>query len=184
MWYFPNVEAARWFVERVLPLVRREEPKVKLSIVGARPVPSVQRLAAVSGVDVTGFVPRLRDHLARAAVAVAPMRSGSGMQFKVIEAMAMGTPVVATPFALGGLKAIDGKHLLVAESAEAFAAKLVLLLRDQVLQRRLSHHAGRLVEDNYTWERTVEALERVYSLALARSPRSAENCRRDQGAAD
>jgi glycosyltransferase involved in cell wall biosynthesis len=89
------------------------------------------------------------------------------MQFKVIEAMASGAPVVATPYALGGLEAVDGEHLLVAHDAESFAECVVRLLRNPELRRQLAMNARKLVEEKYAWEQTVEQLEAVYGLAVS-----------------
>lgn len=167
MWYFPNVDAAQWLVREVMPLVRRELPETTLSIVGARPVAAVQRLAEVPGVTVTGRVPNIHEYVSRATVAVAPMRSGSGIQFKIIEAMATGTPVVATPTATVGLRAVAERDLVVGETAEQFAGQVVRVLRDRALRRRLSQNALELVRDVYAWERTVDVLEGVYARARA-----------------
>lgn len=166
MWYFPNVDAAHWLVHEVLPLIRRERPGATVTIVGARPLPSVQRLGEVPGVTVTGRVPSVHEYVARSAVAVAPMRSGSGIQFKIIEAMAAGTAVVATPTATVGLEAVAERDLLVAEDAPSFAAQVIRLLGDATLRQRLAHNALRLARDVYAWERTVDSLERVYERAL------------------
>jgi glycosyltransferase involved in cell wall biosynthesis len=165
MWYFPNVDAAQWLVHEVLPLIRRDRPGATVAIVGARPLPSVQKLAEVRGVTVTGRVPSVHDYVARSAVAVAPMRSGSGIQFKIIEAMAAGTPVVATPTATVGLQAVAERDLLVGEDAASFAAQVVRLLGDATLRQRLARNAVRLVRDVYAWERTVDVLENVYEHA-------------------
>ena len=167
MWYFPNVEAVAWFVEKVFPLVRRQIPEVRFYIVGDRPAPAVRQLARVPGVMVTGGVDNVQDYLSRATVAIAPMQSGSGMQFKVIEAMANGIPVVATPFALGGLEAVDKEHLLISRDAEGFSENIVRLMRSPDLRQCLSRRARRLVEEKYGWEQTVKTLELVYQLALS-----------------
>ena len=167
MWYFPNVDAARWLVHDVLPLIRRHRPRTKLTIVGARPVADVRRLAETPGVTVTGQVPSVHEYVARSAVAVAPMRSGSGIQFKIIEAMAAGTPVVATPTATAGLQSVADRDLLVGSDAESFAAQVVRLLEDRPLRQRLANNALRLVQDVYAWERTVESLEQAYERARA-----------------
>jgi glycosyltransferase involved in cell wall biosynthesis len=168
MWYFPNVDAAQWLVHEVLPLIRRELPETTLNIVGARPVPAVQRLGEVPGVSVTGRVPSVHEYVSRASVAVAPMRSGSGIQFKIIEAMATGTPVVATPTATVGLRAVAERDLVVGETAEEFAAQVVRVMRDRELRRRLAQNALTLVRDTYAWERTVDVLENVYRCARER----------------
>jgi sugar transferase (PEP-CTERM/EpsH1 system associated) len=163
--YFPNADAAAWFAAEVFPLLRQEMPQVRFLVVGADPTSSVRRLGRCPGVEVVGLVPSVPDYLSRAAVAVAPMRSGSGVQNKVLEAFACGTPVVATPYALGGLEAADGEHLLVAQDARVFAEQVVRLLKDPLLARRLARNARQLVEEKYTWERTVGMLEEVYRRA-------------------
>jgi sugar transferase (PEP-CTERM/EpsH1 system associated) len=168
MGYFPNAEAAVYFATRVFPLILKQKPDARFLIVGADPPCRVRRLARFPGVEVTGFVPRIQDYLSRAAVFVAPMQAGTGIQNKVLEAMASGVPVVATPYALGGVEAIDGEHLLVAADACGLADQVVRLLRDPTLRRRLARNARQLVEDKYTWERSVAMLEEVYRLAIDR----------------
>jgi len=166
MWYFPNVDAATWFVKNVFPIVQIQVPEIRLFIVGARPAFSVRRLAQVPGVVVTGYVTSMQEYLSRATIAIAPMKSGSGMQFKVIEAMASGVPVVATPYALGGLEVMNGEHLLIARDAEGFAEGIIRLIRDSQLRNHLIQNARKLVEEKYSWERTVEMLEYVYRVAI------------------
>lgn len=169
MWYFPNVDASVWFAKEVWPAIRREVPGALINLVGARPAKAVRDLESVPGIQVTGFVPDLHAYLRRSTVAVAPMRSGSGMQFKVIEAMANRTPVVATSHALGGISVVAGQHLLVADTAEDFAAAVVGLLHDASARQRLSDAAFELVDQNYAWGKTVETLESVYQRAASRS---------------
>lgn len=166
MGYFSNAEAAVYFATRVFPLIRREEPKAQFVVVGADPPRRVRRLARLKGVEVTGYVSRMHDYLGRATVAVAPMLSGTGIQNKVLEAMASGAPVVATPYAVSGIEAIPGEHVLVAEDTEGLAECVLRLLKDQSLRGRLARNARRLVEEKYTWERSVAALEQVYSMAV------------------
>lgn len=168
MGYFPNADAAIYFAKEVFPLIRRRVSRARFLIVGTDPSRRVRQLAKLPGVEVTGYVPRIQDHLARATVAVAPMQGGSGMQFKVLEAMASGVPSVTTPYALGGIEAIDGEHLLVAEDARSLAEQVLRLLKDAALRRRLARNARRLVEERYTWERSVAMLEEVYQLAVQR----------------
>jgi len=168
MGYFPNVNAVLWFVRQVLPRLKRAVPDVKLYVVGARPAPEIQQLARQDpAIVVTGFVDDISSYLAQAAVAVAPMQAGSGSQFKVIEAMASGTPVVATAHVLGGIAGLDGEHLLIANDAPAFAAQIIRLLQDDSLARRLAQNGRRLVEENYSWENSVAALESIYDAVAA-----------------
>jgi sugar transferase (PEP-CTERM/EpsH1 system associated) len=167
MAYFPNAGAAIWFARQVLPLIRRQVPGVRFWIAGAEPPRRVQQLKRLPGVKVTGYVPDLHKLLARAAVAVAPMQAGSGIQNKVLEAMSSGTPLVVTPDALAGIQAQDGEHLLVAQDSQVFAAQVIRLLTDSSLARRLARSARCLVEETYRWEGSVAMLEQIYHLAVA-----------------
>jgi glycosyltransferase involved in cell wall biosynthesis len=161
--YFPNADGLSWFVEHVLPEVRRRRPNVSVHAVGVDPNREVQRLGAGSpAVQVVGFVPDLAEHLASATVAIVPLRSGSGMQFKVIEAMACGTPVVATSLGTGGLEVVSGRELFVADNPEAFADSICRLMNEPDLRERMAR-AGRLyVEANFSWEKVVSGLEDLY----------------------
>jgi len=168
MSYFPNTDAAVYFATEIFPIIRSHVPNALFFIVGADPPPRVQRLARIPGICVTGRVPRIQDYLMRATVAVAPMRSGSGILNKILEAMASGAPVVATSYAIGGLEAIEGEHLLVADDTREIAEHVINLFLDPKLRRYLARNARRLVEEKYTWERAVTMLEEVYQLAIRR----------------
>jgi glycosyltransferase involved in cell wall biosynthesis len=166
MGYFPNVNAVLWFARQVLPRVRQARPDVRLLIVGARPARSVRALAGDGAVTVTGRVEDIGPYLRRAAVAVVPMRSGSGQQFKILEAMASGAPIVATAAEAEQVGARHERELLVADEASAFAEAVLALLRDPARAADLAQSARRLVEAHFTWRHSVEALEAVYESAL------------------
>jgi len=167
MGYFPNINAVHWFVQEVLPRVKLSMPDIKFFIVGTNPHREIQDLAKKdSSITVTGYVEDIFSYLGKATVVVVPMRAGSGMQFKVLEAMACRKPVVATPYALGGIDAEDGKHLLVAHDAHSFADKVIQLLSDVKLQKHLARQARQLVEEKYSWEQSVSQLEEIYDLAI------------------
>jgi glycosyltransferase involved in cell wall biosynthesis len=171
MGYFPNVDAVCYFVREVFPIIKGTIPAVRLYIVGANPSSSVLGLARDPAVEVRGHVPDMVMHLTRAEVAICPMRAGSGMQFKVIEAMAAGTPVVATPFGVGGLEVEHEKNILVGGDSSEFACHVVRLLRDKTLRDYLAGNAIRMVRERYTWESVVASLEEVYEKALCRRSR-------------
>ncbi len=169
MRYFPNVDAACWFAERVHPLVRRKLPQARFLVIGARPAARVRRLAgADASVSVLGSVDDMRPHLRAATVAVAPMRAGAGQLFKVIEAMAAGAPVVATPLAAGGFEPEAAEGLLVADTAEEFAEAVVSLIQDPGKAGGLAARARRFVECRHTWERSTAHLEELHEAARAR----------------
>ena len=183
--YFANADAVLWFATRVLPLLRRSLPGARFEVVGARPPRALRRLARGDGaVDLVGPVADVGARLRSAQAAVAPLQAGSGQSNKILEAMASGTPVVATPLATAGVEARHGEHLLVAATPEAFAGELVRLLGDAALAERLARAGRALVESAYTWERSVERLEAVYERALQKAPRTPRTNGNEKGRPD
>ncbi|HMV56144.1 MAG: TIGR03087 family PEP-CTERM/XrtA system glycosyltransferase [Rhodocyclaceae bacterium] len=159
--YWPNVEGVRWFAENVFPLVRRELPAAELYIVGSNPVREVQRLEESEGITVTGYVDDVRDYLNLADVCIAPLMIARGIQNKVLEAMAMGKPVVCTPEALEGIAATPGQHLVVASGVADFATATVSLLCDRERATRIGASARARVEAHYSWHANLRLLDRL-----------------------
>ena len=149
--YVPNVDAVDHFCRRILPLVRASLPQVTFAIVGRDPGPAVARLARAPGVTVTGAVPDVRPYLAGAAVAVAPFRLARGVQNKILEAMAMGVPVVGTRTAFEGLHATEEDGVAIVDEPEAFARAVVGLLRDPERRRGWGRQARAHVERHHRW---------------------------------
>ena len=147
--YWPNVDAVQWFCDAVFPLLLRQDPGLRFYIVGSRPAPQVQALAQTAGVTVTGTVPDVRPYIRHARVAVAPLRIARGIQNKVLEAMAMATPVVVSPQALEGIAAEPGRELLLAADAQGFAAAVAQLLARGDNDMGLAARAR--VEHHYSW---------------------------------
>lgn len=182
MSYRPNVEAVSHLVGEILPVVRRTVPEVELYIVGMDPSPAVRRLADGSRVVVTGRVDDVRPFLDEAAVSVAPLRVARGLQNKVLEAMAMRVPVVASRAAFNGITAVAGRDLLVADGPEPFAGAVVDVLRDPNRREELAAAGLACVKLNHDWGTLLARLEslvtdRVSSgtEAGAASPRAAGN---------
>ncbi len=147
--YRPNYEAMRWFLKEVYPQVRRRIPQVHLLITGNHdelPLPDE------TGVTRTGFVPDVRPMIAGSWASLAPIQSGGGTRLKILEAMAMGTPVIATSKGIEGIDARHEQHLLIADTPEEYAAATVRLLKDARLRRRLSENAFELVCQRYSWK--------------------------------
>lgn len=159
--YFPNVDGMVYFANEILPLVRQHEPKATLRIIGSEPARKILNLAKLPGVTVTGSVPDVRPHLDDAAVAIAPLRIARGTQNKVLECMAMGVPVVATPEVARGIQAIPERHLLVANSPQAFAQKILEILRNTKLRENLSLMGRSQVEHAHSWSHSMEILDAV-----------------------
>jgi len=145
----PNFEAMAWFLREVYPRIQAEEPHVRLSITGE---PSSRRLPEARNVSLVGFVDDIRPLIRRAWVSLAPLQTGGGTRLKILEAMALGTPVVSTSKGAEGLAAIDGKHILIADGEEAFAQAILRLLRDPGLHRQIAKNAHSLVRQSYDWE--------------------------------
>lgn len=153
--YPPNIDAACWFATHVWPLVRLRLPAAALWLVGRNPVPAVRGLGELPGVTVVGAVPDVRPYVARAAVAVAPLRLARGLQNKVLEALAMAKATVASPQALAALRVDDGVHLLSAATIEDWVSSVVGLLDDASWRQRLGAAGRDYVETHHHWDRCL-----------------------------
>lgn len=159
--YYPNQQCMFSFCEETLPLLRQRRPGLKLLIVGADPSPKVQRLGALDGVTVTGSVPDVRAYVRSAALTVAPLTIARGTQNKVLESMAMGVPVVASRAAAGGVDAIAGEHLLVADTPAEQCDAILSLLEDPVRRARFAQAARARVLSNHAWPQSMQRLDRI-----------------------
>jgi glycosyltransferase involved in cell wall biosynthesis len=174
--HYPNEDAAVWFGREIFPLIRRKRPKASFLAAGSSPTPGVQRLAReVPGIELTGTVPDVRPCLAGAAVFVAPVRLGRGIKGKVLEAMAMGLPVVATSRAAEGLCVDPGRDLLLADTPGDFSAQVERVLSSPELGARLGKNSRRAVERGYGWEAMARRLEGVYRELLRACGQRAAN---------
>ena len=156
---YRNSEAALWFARSVYPLVKKEVPQAEFWIVGSNPNQEIQQLGETAGIHVTGTVPDVRPYYARAAITVAPYRYGEGTKLKVLEAMASGAPVVSTPIGCQGIAVKDGEHVLIVNSAEEFARKIIDLLGNEELRRTLAAKARKVIEQEYSWKKIVGDLD-------------------------
>jgi len=159
--YYANVDAVIYFARHVWPLVRRSIPGARLLVVGRTPSRRVLALNDLAGIDVRAEVPDMALALQEAWVAVAPMRLGTGVKNKVLEAWAVGRPVVLTPLAANGLALDDLARSLVAKRWDTFAALVVRLLSDQDMRQSLGSAALSLVRANHSWDRSAAALSQL-----------------------
>jgi sugar transferase (PEP-CTERM/EpsH1 system associated) len=171
--WLPNEDAIRYFTEEIMPLVKRAIPDVTLTVVGRNPYPSLVELAKRdSSIAVTGRVDDVRPYMERAAAYVVPLRIGGGTRLKIYEAMAMGKAIVSTTIGAEGLPLQDGKELLLADSAESFAASVVRLLNDKVLAEAIGRRAGIVVREDFGWEEVARRFSSICEETLLRGTAS------------
>lgn len=163
--YFPNEDAALFFSRWVWPLLRARRPELQFQIVGSRPSRAVRQLDGKANIRVIASVPDVRPYLGRAWVAVAPIRIRAGIQNKVLEALALGVPLVATSVCCDGLTLEPGKHLLVADGPQQFAVAVELLLENGTLRKNLADAGRTYVEREHNWANSIEALSASYTAA-------------------
>jgi glycosyltransferase involved in cell wall biosynthesis len=158
--YLPNVDAAKRLATEIFPAVKALVPNLRLWLVGNAPPPELSALANDS-IRVTGRVPDVRPYLARAAAFVSPLQLGAGIKNKILEALAMGCPVVATPLSVDGIDVTPGEDVLLADSAE-MVESVIRLLTDADLQQRLSTNGAHLIQSRYSWDHVAEMYESLY----------------------
>ena len=155
----PNADGVLWFYDRVFSLIKKQVSDSKFMIVGANPPPSIQRLAEDPAVEVTGWVDDIRSYMARSTVMVVPLRGGSGMRVKILNALAMGLPVVSTSVGCEGIAVTPGDDILVADDVDVFVRQIVALFEDAQLQRRLSRNGIMLIRERYSWNSLYRQIE-------------------------
>ena len=169
----PNVTAVLHYYQNILPLIRKQRPEVRLIVAGRDPAPAIAALANDPFVTVTGYVDDIRPWLAGACVMICPMTSGSGIKNKVLEAMAMARPVVATTLGMEALEVTSGRELVVADQPADFAAAVLRLLGDTDERQRIGAAARELVLRRYTWDACAASYDAIYGQLAARRPAAA-----------
>jgi glycosyltransferase involved in cell wall biosynthesis len=163
--YEPNFDAVQYFLTDIFPRVRKVRGDAMLTVTGSYAGVPIQRLPPTR-VSLTGLVPDIRPHVARAEVCIVPLRLGGGTRLKILEAMALGTPVVSTSKGAEGLDVKHGEHLLIADDPDAFARAVVDLLDHPEKARTLATNARRLIAWRYTWNRVASQLDQVLQDAV------------------
>ncbi|HUG16692.1 MAG TPA: glycosyltransferase family 4 protein [Thermomicrobiales bacterium] len=163
MHYPPNAEAIRWFASDVWPGLRQTRPDVGVDVVGARPPGDIVDLAASdSSISIHGFVENVDSLYSQAAVFIVPLRAGSGVRVKILEAMARGVPVVSTSIGADGLDVEHGTHLLVADTPADFARAVTTLLEQPELRRSIAQAARQRALALYDWRQCCQPLLDIY----------------------
>jgi glycosyltransferase involved in cell wall biosynthesis len=158
--YWPNIEAVEWFAREAMPLTANWNSPPEFWIVGAKPAPMVRRLARLPRVHVTGWVQDVRPYLAHAAAVVAPLHIAPGIQNKVLEAMAMAKPVIATAEAASGILEVSDREIVIAADAADFARGIERATTDE--GTRLGRNARTLVESRFRWQQSWAVLDRLF----------------------
>lgn len=161
--YFPNALAMQRFCAESWPLIRQVVPNARLQIVGANPMPEVRDLASISGVEVTGTVDDVRPYVRAAACTVAPLEIARGTQNKLLESMAMGVPVIASPLAARGVDASAPDEIWIAQDVTRMAEGVVALMTDPEARARLAKMGRARVEETYDWVRALDQFEEQIS---------------------
>ncbi len=172
--WLPNIDSVEYFTESIWPAVKQAHPDAEFVIVGRRPAPAVKRLAELDpSIRVTGTVPDVRPHVAKAAAVIVPLRVGGGTRIKIFEAMSMGLPVVSTSIGAEGLDVTAGQNILIEDEPAKFAEALSGLLSDSSNADQLGAAAAEHVREHYSWSKVAREFERFcYSVSQrnAKSP--------------
>jgi len=158
--YPPNIDGAEYLVRKILPIVEKKHGKIKVLLSGANPHQRVLRLAG-ENVEVSGWVDDIRNSYRQARVFIAPMRIGTGLQNKLLEAMAMKIPCITSTLANDALEAVDGEEILIGESDEGYADNIISLLSDDLLYGSISENGYRFVNENFDWYQATTKLEKL-----------------------
>ena len=161
--YAPNIDAVIYFTETIFPIIKQQLPDVKFVIAGQRPVPQVLALAGDS-VQVTGFVKDLAEMYNTASVVVAPLRFGAGTQNKVLEAMAMGIPVVCSNIGFGGLGISSGEGAVMQTEPDKFAESVIKILSSAAERQRMGQEGMRVIKTKFDWDVVALKLEEYFTL--------------------
>ena len=166
MSYHANVNMVLYLINEIMPLIWNQRADVKLWVVGKDPSPEILALAENPAITVTGFVESILPYLQKATLAVAPIQYGAGIQNKVLEAMACGTPVVSTPKAVSAINVNHGKEILLGDAPETFAESVLKLLNDSDLRHQIGNAGQNFVGKNHRWDHIAKRVENIYSLAI------------------
>ena len=166
MWYFPNIDAVRFYHQNLLPAIRRHFPYISTEIIGSRPTTELLRLNGVMGIRVIPDVPRMEDYLYTSDIYICPLRVASGLRNKLLEAMAAGMAVVTTRLGSEGIGVQSEVHVLYAETPDQFVEQIKRLIDDAGFRQRLGERARQYVQNHYTYSKLGNKLENLYSKLL------------------
>jgi sugar transferase (PEP-CTERM/EpsH1 system associated) len=165
---FQSYDAILYFYDKIYGHIKKRIPDIKLYVVGKNPPAAVRTLSKDNSVIVTGFVEDIRPYIDKSSIYICPIRSGSGIKNRLLEAMAMEKPIVAFRRSCEALKVTHNDHLLIVDTPKEFINGIIKLFEDEKLRRLLSQNARLLVEKEYSWEKTINIIENAYQDAISR----------------
>jgi glycosyltransferase involved in cell wall biosynthesis len=168
--HYPNVDAALYFYREIWPLIKSQIPEIKFYVVGQGPPPEIQSLSQDEAVIVTGRVDDVRPYIKKGRAFICPVMLGGGFRGKILEAMAIGTPVVSTSLGAEGVPAAQRENIIVADNPEEFTQGILDLMTDDRLFERIRKNARRLVEEKFAWQKGVEIMEGVLEKMMEKNP--------------
>jgi glycosyltransferase involved in cell wall biosynthesis len=168
MFWPPNVDGILWFLREIFPLIYAQRPKTTFDVVGAKPPPEIMAYSGNgSGVNVAGYVVDPTPYYEATGVMVVPLRAGGGMRVKILNALAQGLPIVSTTLGCEGIAVEPGRHLLVADTPQAFAQATLGLLEDKRLANELGYNGRQLIQSTYDYRAACRPLEALYQQAIS-----------------
>lgn len=174
MSWLPNIDGILWFYKNVLPIIQSKYSGIKYYIIGHNPPRIIQSLKG-QNVIVTGYVPDVREYIAKAAVYVVPLRAGGGMRIKILDAMAMGKAIVSTAVGCEGIEVRHGENIFIADTPQSFAECIIQLLESKKLREKIGQAAFELINVKYRWELVIQQLLDAYKLVLGKQSPQTES---------
>jgi len=159
----PNQDGIMFFVREIMPLIEKKIPDIRVTVAGSNPQEKIKNLEYIyKNITVTGYVKDIRKYIYASTVFIAPLRIGGGTRLKILEAMALGRPVVSTSVGCEGLEVENKKNIFIADEPEKFAEYIIKLLKDKRLRRKIAKNGRRLIEKKYRWDKIVNKLDKIY----------------------
>ncbi|MGB2765177.1 MAG: glycosyltransferase [Candidatus Aminicenantaceae bacterium] len=168
--HYPNVDAVLYFHKEIWPQLKSRLPEVKFYVVGQAPPPEIQNLSQDKSIIVTGRVDDVRPYLKKCRIFICPVRLGGGFRGKILEAMAIGRPIISTSLGAEGFPAVHRENIIRADTTEEFTQGILDLINDDRLYQKIRNNARQLVEEKYAWEKGVEIMEGVLEKMMAKKP--------------
>lgn len=169
MSYFPNVQAMHKFVEEVWPIIHNKYPHYQLYIVGREPVGKIQKLHGKNNVVVTGEVDDMTEYLKKARIGIYPLNSGTGMQNKIVEALACGLPSIASNYAIQGISNITNEEVKIANTKEEYIDSVIELVENVSLRERYRVNGQEFIYKNYSWNKNLSTLQQMWESAISQN---------------